>query len=421
MTNDASGSPNLSRRLTDLLDFEIQRIQTENAQPGWTVWALLGALATSAWLALAELESQRADTFKTLLVALALHLTYDLLVLGSALLSASNASRDKRVRFRLSHHILSHGRVYLAVNSARYTGLLSIAMLNSLVPTGWLTVCVYAVLGSLLLLNLFALMLSFAGIPVPEPPRGTPIGTRVTVVAAFAVLVIAVGHLSRILFVILTAGDIVSMRLGALIAVFAVLASFLARERSHPPLLRTLIDVRRGLALDDLDYETARKQTEIALKGMTVFDMYQVQAEQILENLRKVATAAKSIRSRVRTLRPTLTTKDASQYGGEEVTNEKAIRDSVFADLKQAEEALDAAAQEMYALHRRVQWQSLFAPHASSDLGKFMCELNISIGEVQKEVEELSSDIQDDIAQLQSLGTHEAVELEEQSRLTNKE
>ena len=42
--------------LIQLLNKEIENIKDERQQPGWTIWALGGSLATMFWLLLNEIE-----------------------------------------------------------------------------------------------------------------------------------------------------------------------------------------------------------------------------------------------------------------------------------------------------------------------------------------------------------------------------
>src|SRR3990170_7126651 len=176
ITTVASEVTNPSQRLAELLDFEIQRIQAESARPGWSRWALLGALATSAWLALGEVESGQVDLPKALLVALVVHLLYDVLVWGSHVLTASQgATQRSRIRFRSTSFFFSQDRVYIVANFARYAALLGIALVNPLVSAGWLTLAVYAVPSFVMVCLVLLLVLSFVQLPIPEPPATRPI------------------------------------------------------------------------------------------------------------------------------------------------------------------------------------------------------------------------------------------------------
>jgi hypothetical protein len=54
-----SSCPSLEARgeLIELLEFEIARIEKEQERPGWTKWALAGAVASCGWLLLDQFES----------------------------------------------------------------------------------------------------------------------------------------------------------------------------------------------------------------------------------------------------------------------------------------------------------------------------------------------------------------------------
>ena len=48
-------------RVLHVLDFEIDRIQTEQQRPGWSIWAIYGALGTSIWLLSEQIASATAS------------------------------------------------------------------------------------------------------------------------------------------------------------------------------------------------------------------------------------------------------------------------------------------------------------------------------------------------------------------------
>jgi hypothetical protein len=46
------------RTLIDLINRETDQIESEQKRPGWTPWALLGALATLLWLLMKEMARE---------------------------------------------------------------------------------------------------------------------------------------------------------------------------------------------------------------------------------------------------------------------------------------------------------------------------------------------------------------------------
>jgi hypothetical protein len=387
-----------SEQLAKLLEFEIQRIQTESDRPGWTRWALLVSLSTCAWLALAEAKSETVDFSKALFLALALHLTYDLVILLSKLLTPRETGSGL-TRFEKSNSLLGHGRLYFVTNVFRYGGLAAIAFFNPVIPSGWLTSTVYAtvVLQSFVFVVLVGL--SFLGLPVAQTFPNIR-GTGAIFLILVAVFATAVGHLWSTLLMTFTLAEVATMRLSGLLVVSAVLVSLLARERIRPPLLTTLLDIRRELALSNLEYETARKQTEIALKGMTVSDMYQEHGKRVLESLREAITHEETIRSQLRTLRSSLDDKVPSQYGEKEQTITAAILESVEAYSKKTTSALDRAFKEYEVLLRRIMYVTRVAPR---DVEEFREGLQNLVAQERKTIAELSSEIKEEFRVLKSL------------------
>jgi len=406
ITDIASEVTNPSQRLAELLEFEIQRIQAENARPGWSRWALLGALAASAWLALGEVESRQVDLPKALLVALVVHLLYDLLVFGSCVLTGSqHATQSTGIRFR-STSFLGQGRVYMVANFARYAALLGIALVNPLVSAGGPTLAVYAVPSFVMVFWVIILVLSFVHAPLPPPPTKLPMGSVAIYVTGLAVIVTAFAHLSGVLFATLSPADIPSIRVGALIVVIGILACLLARETFQPALLTTLIDVRREFGLDEIDYATARRQTNLALKGMTISDIFQEQAKRILEQFREITKARESARSQIKALRSSLASKKPTEYGEEEISIVEAIFTSTNASLDNADKAIDKAKEERGALVKQVRRLQLFAPHASADLRRFLDDLQGLIDEEKEKILKLSKDTRGELDRLRGLVCH---------------
>jgi hypothetical protein len=47
----------------NVIDFEIERIESEQSRPGWTLWAVYGTIASLLWLLGKEYEKGHVDIF----------------------------------------------------------------------------------------------------------------------------------------------------------------------------------------------------------------------------------------------------------------------------------------------------------------------------------------------------------------------
>jgi hypothetical protein len=182
----------------------------------------------------------------------------------------------------------------------------------------------------------FGIVASFVEFPISDAPPSLKLLVVLLLLAAF--LAIAVGRLVWTLSTTFGPADIPSVRLGGLIGVIVLLSNLLAQKQHRPPLLATLIDIRRLLVLDDLDDETARKQTDIALRGMSVSDILQEHTKDFLEAEQNMAVHMERANSYIQKAASTLRCGDTEIGRDEEIT--------VNALMQSSKTALDRADNE---------------------------------------------------------------------------
>ena len=104
---DTQPSPNHQdsiKRLTALIEFEIERLHSQASQPGWTIWALLGALATIIWFLLSELGKNDLDLFVLSYLLLFIYLTIHFLWFIYQLFDYSPKPKSRISRFLIAEH-----------------------------------------------------------------------------------------------------------------------------------------------------------------------------------------------------------------------------------------------------------------------------------------------------------------------------
>ena len=57
-------------QLVQLLEFEIDQIRADERQPGWTRWAIFGALTSLTWLAINQIEAYRLGATNAVFVVI---------------------------------------------------------------------------------------------------------------------------------------------------------------------------------------------------------------------------------------------------------------------------------------------------------------------------------------------------------------
>lgn len=119
-TSQAVGEhkPEEAADLIDLLEFEIGRIRSDQSRPGWTTWALVGSLATMAWLLTLQLQAHAISVPSVRFLLLVFSLVCDCLCfLFPALLQPKDSGRNSR--FDFSHALFSSSRSSLLAQAAR--------------------------------------------------------------------------------------------------------------------------------------------------------------------------------------------------------------------------------------------------------------------------------------------------------------
>ena len=103
-TPQESQSPQIDHVL-HALEFEIDRIRSREKESGWTIWALLGSLATVVWLLLGELKSEAVRWPNVLVILLVFSLLIANVSFLVGLVAQEKLPREKGRRFRFSHYL----------------------------------------------------------------------------------------------------------------------------------------------------------------------------------------------------------------------------------------------------------------------------------------------------------------------------
>src|SRR5207249_9220834 len=148
---------------------EIDQIRADERQPGWTRWAIFGALASLTWLAINQIEAYRLGATNAAFVTLVIHLNYLFLLAIASFFSLPNQRAERGVRLRPASALLGHGRVHLLWNAARYTILLSVAIVNPLMPSDGSRYLTYLVLIVLIVFLILFVIMSFWQFPFADP------------------------------------------------------------------------------------------------------------------------------------------------------------------------------------------------------------------------------------------------------------
>lgn len=284
-------------RVGTYLEWEIERVADETSRPGWTPWALVAGLGWVLWqvLALAALQPPTSSTrlFRWCAV-LGCFLSGVTLLHGA--LAADGRGQTGRLR-RLSElevrgtpllMLLAEYLYYVVVFACAYSqvgwGVLPVAVLSGLV---------------VVVLALGALIDGLVSVPMrAEPSRALGIAMGAVHLGAALVAGRAVS-----LWLLLKSSSqegvvVQELRMAGLLVVAFLLLKLLARADAPPPLLATLVTLRRDVALSSISPRTALDHAEIALRGMTAARFAQemvVDSIALLDNYRKKVEYARGL------------------------------------------------------------------------------------------------------------------------------
>jgi len=366
-----------ANRLIELLEFEIAQIRSEESRPGWSMWALLGGLATIAWLLTFQIEAGSPNPRNTVFIVLGLSVLHDSLRWVSLLIEGQAASKPAR-RLEFTHRMFSGGRNRIVLEIGWSVAMIVIAAwFRPLLPTFavWAAWLFY---GAFLLLMLVVLSFSYLKIPTPKeanPPRGAYIFFG----ALFVLGVVALFGLAGAIWGQDLSPTVNEFRVAGLLAVIIIIVRLLAQGQPRTPLLRTLVDIRRSLGLSKMDVESARRQAEIALAGMTVGEAVQDELGELLSLLEQSSVEIEASATELNAAKSAMP--DDMVLSDDDKALLLAVLRSVEKHDADAKAAFDDFTKGYKALTRRLLVFNRVAPGARGDIEELLGKLGAALQE----------------------------------------
>lgn len=264
------------QEILNVLNLEITHIQDEYRRPGWTLWALLGGLATTIWLFLDEIEKTKIDFQNGLFAFLTITIVLDGLILLKFLISSEpNNIKAGVFKFYTDLFKVRHIVLLFLIRTALifYVGFVYQSWVSYLSVT-----LLFTYYGVGVLFFLLFLALSFTRYPIILfGLSGTkcPATWLINVIRIFiviSVIVLAYGYLD----VCVNNPSFIrapEYRFGGLLWTVGFIFFKLGRDISQPVLLDSLVELRRDLLLDRIDSSSAKRQLDIILDGLEISDL----------------------------------------------------------------------------------------------------------------------------------------------------
>lgn len=261
--------PTISSQLLHVFETEIRRIETERTRPGWTRWALVGALGTSFWFFSLQLDQAHIDWWRVASLLLAIFIVLDLIRGLDRLLSISGESAASLKIFHLSTFGLQLRRS-VALKVIMYSFLVyTVWTLSVPTPLAFKPFCI-TIYASNCLGAIVAFASSYSSYPVPTKWKPW---IRYTIAGLTSTIDVYLVYCLTIIAQSMTnLPTLTEARVAGLVAAAFWLIDLLLDSSGPHPLLLSLYEVQRSYALGQIDGETARRQFDAALTGMTFTD-----------------------------------------------------------------------------------------------------------------------------------------------------
>ena len=259
------------------LDSEIDNLRDEIQRPGWTNWALLGAVAGLIWLLLELVEVGQYSVKHVAGILLVIwFLDYSYFFIKS--LISPNLSKTTG-RFMPNQEVSSN-RLGILFSLFQLGFLIYIVHEFTHDVSSLTSNLAFTAVSILLFSALGAFIVPLTGYPLPINVRNRY--TVIIPITSCVVMLISAWYYSHFLWVTPGGANVYDVRFALVIAAIYYLISRLLAASPGALTLDILTTVRREYLLGRIELETAIRQTDIALSGMRVSDLIEEYVAKLL-------------------------------------------------------------------------------------------------------------------------------------------
>jgi hypothetical protein len=278
-----SGPPTIDIRssLVELLNNEIDFIVQREQRPGWTIWAVLASLGTLVWLLISQIELASGPLKAVPGFFIAISIFLGGLDVVSLSLSSSTPLKDS-IRARLQTYFDEDRPSLMFELLRRVTLLLLVFNYTALVSKVWVVLTAIYLLSPFLFMIL-SVRLSYLKLPRQAySPQGELCFSLLLLVFSLGLLFSAWEFFSSTLESVERIG-LSDYRISALLVATVFLLHRLIIQTKPPPLLSTLVELRRSIVFGTIEAKEAIFRADIALAGMRVASVLQLDVQKILK------------------------------------------------------------------------------------------------------------------------------------------
>lgn len=302
-------------QVLNTLDFEINRITSEDQRPGWTVWALCGGILSGLWLITEQWETGKAEVIRVMYVFLTLSLAVGFIFSGFRLFFILYYKPRRFFKIRSYFELVTPTQILLGALWDASLLFITLVLRDSLGPL--LSSIIFLIYGMALVSNGSILVIGKVAGLTYFGPVDTPFGRRALIAAhcfSVLILILLLWACARLITLALSlhteSGLVTDIRIGGLLVVILVLMSMLAGHSRSDPLLTTLGDIRQRLALGNMPLGEAIAQADLAISGMKVDRFLRSNIDDWLKYVEGAGAAVQEMENALERLKDELPEKD---------------------------------------------------------------------------------------------------------------
>lgn len=284
MENDNLKSLEIDR-IIHFLECEISSRRSEAMRPGWTTWAILGAMTSLLWLMFSVLDTNEFISWRNILyITLLLSVSFDFLFLLIRIFSSVEPKHLRSVRrFEYFENSIGSFLVFILFRAGVLLILIHLLSpkINNFVEFFCWLFLGWSLIQILLLLALYYLQVPISTNPTPRFKWAYYIYVMVWLTSGGLA---TVGLIVIIYFKVLVP-SIPEWRIGFIIFGLSVLMLIFSCSKPISRLLLQLDDIRRKLSLGQIDLNRAKQQIDLIIHGLTLSDILQSNINDILVSL----------------------------------------------------------------------------------------------------------------------------------------
>jgi len=285
--------------LIKLLDSEINQIMAEQSKPGWNQWVLYGSIAAILWLLLQTTVSKNISFNSVSYYFIIFNFTYVSVVMT---LNIFNKNKQVRSSIILTEDLLSNRTSILFEIFFTFIIIGLIFNIDNFVLEDRFLIFSYF----MLIIYIAVLVLGLLKLPVPIGGNKSMYFSAIVnaIILLLLLIVPVVLNLNEIIENVIEKHNynMDNIKLSVLLFALVFLIRLISKSKNENILLYSLIDIRRNLILEKISIDNAFDQTDIAINGMKVSDVFKEDINSFLnsynkyeltinENIKKISVA----------------------------------------------------------------------------------------------------------------------------------